>query len=121
MQNKDDATAGQKCICGTTMRKVKTKLELFGGDIVINDVDAFFCPGCGEELFSSEQATAAQDRVHETFPGFEAFSIRKKVTKVGNSLTVPLSKELADYLGVKKGDDVRITIKNRHRLIVDVS
>jgi YgiT-type zinc finger domain-containing protein len=110
-----------ECICGSKMRKAKTKLELFGGDIIINDVEAYYCPKCGEELLTTDQVTAAQNKLHQGFPGFDTYSIRKKVTKVGNSLTVPLSKELADYMGVKKGDDVRITLKNKHRLIVDVA
>lgn len=111
----------QKCLCGANMRKVRTKLELFGGDITINDVEAFLCTKCGEELFTTDQAATAQEKLYKMFPGFDTYSIRKKITKVGNSLTVPLSKELADYMGVKKGDDVRITLKNKHRLIVDVA
>ncbi|MFH1055156.1 MAG: YgiT-type zinc finger protein [Candidatus Altiarchaeota archaeon] len=111
----------ETCVCGAKWQKIKTKLELFGGDIIVNDVDAYYCPECKEELFTSDQAAAAQDKLHQTFPGFDAYRIRKKITKVGNSLTIPISKELADYMGMKKGGDVRITMKNRHRLIIDVA
>jgi YgiT-type zinc finger domain-containing protein len=113
-----DKTSGE-CICGAQLRKVKTKLELFGGDIVVNDVDAFYCPQCGEELLTTNQLAAAQDKLHQAFPGFEAYSIRKKIGKVGNSLSVPLSKELTDLMGLKKGGEVRITFKNKHRLVMD--
>jgi len=111
----------EECLCGAKMRRTKTRLELFGGDIVINDVDAYYCPKCGEELLTSQQATAAQDRIYKSIPGFETYSIRKKVAKLGNSLSIPLSKELADYMNLRKGGEVRITLKNRHRLIVDVA
>src|SRR5512135_2262058 len=108
-----------KCVCGGKLRKIKTRLELFGGDITINGVEAYFCPACGEELFTTDQAADAQERVFKTIPGFEAYRMQKKVAMLGNSLAIPLARELAHYMGLDKGDTVRITIKNRGRLIVD--
>jgi YgiT-type zinc finger domain-containing protein len=116
-----DEDAGGECACGGKMRKVKTRLELFGGDIVINDVDAFYCPTCEEELLTTKQVSSAQEKLYRAIPGFETYSIRKRITQVGNSLAVPLSKELADHMGLKKGGEVRITFKNKHRLIVDIA
>jgi YgiT-type zinc finger domain-containing protein len=110
-----------RCVCGAKWEKIKTKLELFGGDIVVNDVEAYYCPQCKEELFTSQQAKDAEDKLHTAIPGFEAYRIQKKVTQIGNSLGIPLSKELAQYMGIKKGAEVRITLKNKHRLIVDVA
>jgi YgiT-type zinc finger domain-containing protein len=107
------------CVCGAKWKKIKTKLELYGGEIVINDVDAYYCPNCKEELLTSQQAAKAQDKLHKTFPGFDAYRITKKITKVGNSLTVPLSKELVDYMQIKKGQEVRITVKNKNTIIIE--
>ena len=110
-----------ECACGAKMRNVKTQLSLFDGEIVLNNVDAVYCPDCNEEIMTTEQAAEAQRRLKEALPNFEAFQISKKITRVGNSLTVPLSKELADYMNLKKGQEVRITLKNRHRLVLDVA
>lgn len=117
MSEKND----NKCVCGTTLRKIKTEMELFGGDVLVKNVDASWCPNCKEELMDSGQIGAAKEKVREIAPHFEAFSIRKKIAKVGNSLSVPLSKEIVEFLRLKKGEEVRITIKDRQRLIVDVA
>ncbi len=110
-----------KCACGTKTRKIKTQLELYDGDIVLNEVDAYYCDKCNEEYLTTEQAGKTQDRFKEALPGFEAFSIRKKITKVGNSLSIPLAKELTEYMDLAKGKEVKITLKNKHRLIIDVA
>jgi len=110
-----------KCVCGAKARKIKTRLELYDGNIIINNVDALYCPECNEELMTTDQITGAEKKLRETLPEFEAFSIRKKITRVGNSLTIPLAKELIDYMNLKKGEEVRITLKNKNRLIVDVA
>ena len=110
-----------KCVCGAKARKVKARLELFDGDVVLNDVDALYCPDCEEEVLTTGQAADARQRFKESLPGFTAFSIRKKITKVGNSLTIPLAKELADFMNLHKGEEVKITLKNKSRLIIDVA
>lgn len=116
-----EKNGNNKCVCGTTLKKIKTEMELFGGDVMVKNVDAFWCPNCKEELMDSGQISAAKEKVREIAPHFEAFSIRKRIAKVGNSLSVPLSKEIVEFLRLKRGEEVRITIKDRQRLIVDVA
>jgi len=110
-----------ECACGAKTRNIKTQLSLCDGEVVINNVDALYCPECNEEIMTTEQAAEAQRKLKETLPSFEAFSISKKIAQLGNSLTIPVSKELADYMNLKKGQEVRITLKNKHRLILDVA
>jgi len=110
-----------RCVCGAKWKKIKTKMELYGGEITVNDIDGYYCPKCKEELFTTGQLGQAQDKLHKTFPGFEAYSIIKKITKVGNSLTVPLSKELVDFMNLKKGQEVKIIVRDRNRLIVEAA
>ncbi|MBM3309005.1 MAG: hypothetical protein FJY77_02010 [Candidatus Altiarchaeales archaeon] len=111
----------EECFCGAKARRIKTQLELYDGNVVINDVDALYCPKCNQELLTTKDVKKAREKLKEILPGFQAFSIRKKITKVGNSLTIPLAKELIEYMGLKKGEEVRIILKNRNRLIVDVA
>ena len=66
-------------------------------------------------------AEKAKKKIKDILPEFQAFSIRKKITKVGNSLTIPLAKELAEYMNLKKGEEIKITLKNKNRPIVDVA
>ena len=110
-----------ECVCGAKAEKVKTDLELFDGDVILRNVEALYCPECKEELFTSEQAAEAGRRYEQLLPGFEMFSVKKKVSKVGNSLSLPLPKELADFMNIAKGSEMKISVKNRHRLVVDVA
>ncbi|MBN2517437.1 MAG: YgiT-type zinc finger protein [Candidatus Altiarchaeota archaeon] len=111
----------QKCACGAQAREITTDLELFDGDVVIRNVKALYCPECKEELFSSEQAADISKKYEQLLPGFEAFTVKKRVSKVGNSLSLPLPKELADFMNISKGSEMRISVKNRRRLVLDVA
>jgi len=94
---------------------------LYDGDVIINEVDALYCPQCNQEILTTKQVVEAQKKIAKILPEFEAFSIHKKITKVGNSLAIPLAKELAEYMKIKKGREVKITMKNKHRLILDLA
>ena len=43
---------------------------------------------------------------------------RTKVSKTGNSLTITVTKKIADFLKLKKGDEVTIYPEDEKRLIV---
>lgn len=69
----------KKCVCGATLKRIKTEMELFGGgDVPVKNVDAFWCPSCKEEVMDSAQILTAKEKLREIVPHFEAFSIRKK-------------------------------------------
>ncbi len=109
-----------KCVCGAKAEKIKTELELFDGSIVLKDVDAYYCPKCKEEILTTDQLSLAREKFGEILPNFEAFCLKKKVTQIGNSLSIPISREVAEFVHLRKGEEVKIMVKNRHRLIVDV-
>lgn len=117
--NKENGNS--RCVCGATLEKIKTEMELFGGDVMVKNVDAFYCPRCKEEVMDSGQIQAAKEKVRQIVPNIEAFSIRKKIAKVGNSLSVPLSKEIVEFLRLRQGEEVKITVRDRKRLIMDVA
>ncbi|MBN2014672.1 MAG: hypothetical protein JW778_05785 [Candidatus Altiarchaeota archaeon] len=109
-----------KCVCGAKAEKLKTDLELFDGTILLKDVDAYYCPECKEEILTTDQLSSVREKLRGILPNFEAFSLRKKVTQLGNSLSIPLSKEITEFMHLQKGGEVKITVKNRQRLIIDV-
>ena len=109
-----------KCGCGTQAKNIKTDLDLFDGEVIIKNVDGYYCPKCKEEIFTSDQAEIARGKLKDTLPGFEAFKTRKKVAMIGNSFSIPIPKDVADFVHLKKGEEIRITVKSRNRLIVDI-
>lgn len=110
----------KKCTCGAEMKKIRTDMDLYDGSVVVKDVEAYYCEECDEEVFTSKQAEEAQRKLKKIYPGFEPFAVEKKIAKLGNSLSIPVSKEIADFVHLKKGKEVKITVKSRNRLIVDV-
>ena len=35
-----------KCVCGTTLKPIKTEMDLYDGSISVKNVDAYYCPHC---------------------------------------------------------------------------
>jgi YgiT-type zinc finger domain-containing protein len=109
------------CICGAKAKRINTRVELYGGDIVVNNVEALYCPKCNMEVLTSEQASLAQEKMRSALPGHESFSVQKKLTKTGNSLSISIAKEIVEYMGLQNGSEVRVKPINRRRLIIDVA
>ncbi|MFH0986963.1 MAG: YgiT-type zinc finger protein [Candidatus Micrarchaeota archaeon] len=107
-----------KCVCGSKLKKIKTDEEYFGGKVVLKGVDGYYCPKCKEELFTMQQIIDTQKKVRTIAPEF--FKTKKKVIKVGNSLALPISKDVATYVGMHKGDAFDISIESRKKLVVTV-
>jgi|SRR3989344_3210971 len=108
-----------KCVCGNELEEIKTEMDFFDGKLIVRDVKAFYCGNCKEELFDSEEGNRIFDPVSKLSAGY-MFESRKKIAKVGNSYAIPVSKEIADYMQIKKGEDILIKVKNPKRLIVEV-
>lgn len=44
-----------KCVCGEEAKKITTEMKLFGGNVIIRNIEAFYCPKCKEEVMTTEQ------------------------------------------------------------------
>ncbi|MFH1225616.1 MAG: YgiT-type zinc finger protein [Candidatus Diapherotrites archaeon] len=109
-----------KCACGGKLEEIKTDMDFFGGKVVVRDVHAFYCPKCREEMFDSKEGDRIFDEVSK-LNIVQPFESRKKIAKVGNSFAIPVSKEIADYLQIKKGGEIKITVQGQKRLLVDLA
>ena len=107
-----------KCVCGAKMKGIRTELELFDGSVTVRDVEAWRCPKCKEDLFTSGQGDKVREKLVGVLP-VQAFHVRKKVAKVGNSIMIPVPKDIADFLHLGKDSELELTVKSGHRLIVD--
>lgn len=76
------------------------------------------CVKCGEAFFDSETAGKIQDKSKAL--GLFGLAKRTKVAKVGNSLAIRIPKEIAEFMKLKKEEEVRITPKNQNELIVGI-
>ena len=103
-------------MCDTGNLKVKTvEYKEFG--ISLGKYKADVCTKCGEAFFDSETAKKIQAKSKEL--GLFGLAKKTKVAKVGNSLAIRIPKEIADFINLKKEEEVKITPKNQHELIIN--
>ncbi|MBU0662860.1 type II toxin-antitoxin system MqsA family antitoxin [Candidatus Micrarchaeota archaeon] len=109
-----------KCVCGEKLEEIKTEMDFFDGKVIVRDVKAHYCPKCKEELFDSKEGDRIFNEVSKLNIA-QPFESRKKIAKVGNSFAIPVSKEIADYMQIKKGGDIKIKVQNQKRLVIDLA
>ena len=108
-----------KCIMcnkGSLKEKIVDYKE-FG--ISLGKYKANVCTNCGEAFFDSETAKKIQAKSKEL--GFFGLAKKTRVAKVGNSLAIRIPKEIADFIKLKKEEEVRIIPKSQHELIIDIA
>ncbi len=95
----------------------KVTYEFLGEKIGI--FDALVCSNCHETLFESPASDKIEAEVkHRGLWGLRA---RSKVSKVGNALDVRIPKSLADFLALKKGQEIILEPVDKTRLQIIVS
>lgn len=76
------------------------------------------CKKCGETFFNSEIARKIQAKLKEL--GLFGLAKKTKVAEVGNSIAIRIPKRLAEFVGLKKGQEVLITPEEKNRLSIEV-
>jgi len=84
----------------------------------IGNFPAEVCQGCGETVFDEGVSREMTRIVKEK--GLWGLSARTRIGKVGSSLDVRISKKIADFLQLKKGEEVTIYPESRKKLVVSV-
>ncbi|MBI4016675.1 MAG: hypothetical protein HY363_03200 [Candidatus Aenigmarchaeota archaeon] len=108
-----------KCTACNTGQYEKKKIhyDFLGERIGI--FDALVCSGCKETLFES----AASDKIEAEVKrrGLWGLRARSKVSKVGNALDVRIPKSLADFLALKKGQEIVLEPIDKTRLQIVIA
>jgi len=103
-------------MCGGRLRKGRR--EYFYGGISLGEHEAEVCERCGEVFFTEEASDAIDLLAKER--GVWGLEARTKVSYSGNSLIVRIPKEIAEYMGIKRGDGVRIHPEGKQRIVVEL-
>ena len=106
-----------KCIiCNGKTVKRNVNPKEFGIPLGIFPAEA--CQKCGEAYFSEETAEKIQTKSKE----LGLFGLAKKATvaEVGNSIAIRIPKEIANFLKLKKGEEVTIMPEGKHELKIEV-
>ncbi len=100
-----------------TLEKKNVEYELFGK--LIGTFPAEVCPACKEQFFdedTSDAITAATKK-----KGLWGLRAKTKVGQSGDSLDVRISKPIADFLKLKKGEEVTIYPENQRRIVIELA
>lgn len=111
------------------MSKVKTcdecngkienkKVEVHVYEVSLGKFDAFVCKSCGQELFTEEVSEQIDDVAKKR--GLWGLESHTKIGQAGDSLILRINKQLALFLGLKKGDDVTLIPESKHKISVSL-
>ncbi len=104
-------------VCEGRLRRAKREYSY--GDIVLGEFDAEVCDRCGE-VFFTEKASDEIDRLAKEH-GVWGLEARTKISYSGNSLIVRIPKEVVEFMGLERGDGVRIHPEGKRRLVVELT
>src|SRR3989338_2456746 len=106
-----------KCVfCNAATEEKMTVYKEMGTNL--GRFKAEVCTKCGEIFFDSETVAKIQARSKEL--GLFGLARKAKVAEVGNSIAIRVPKRLAEFVGLKKGQEVLITPEEKNRLSIEV-
>src|SRR3989344_3959902 len=101
-----------KCIiCYDETVKRNVEHKEFG--ILLGNFKADVCKKCGEVYFDEETAEKIQQKSKKL--GLFGLARKAKVAEIGNSIAIRIPKEIAEFLKLKKGEEVTIFPENNHK------
>jgi YgiT-type zinc finger domain-containing protein len=102
--------------CGKgNLVKKKVDFKVYG--VSLGRFDAEVCGNCGETYFD-EDVSDKIDAIAKK-KGLWGLEATTKVGKVGNSIDIKLNKRIADFAGLKKGEEVRIYPEGKNKIIIE--
>src|SRR3989338_6298119 len=95
--------------CSSELRKVLVKIQ--GAE---NKVASYQCPKCDYFEFETKSAQKAIEELKDT-----PLKIKQKVVKLSaERLGIYLNSHVIRSLGIKKGEDVYISVPDKHHILI---
>lgn len=99
-----------------TLKEKNVDYKEFG--VSLGKYSGKVCTNCGEVFFDASTAKKIQVKSKEL--GLFGLAKNTKVARVGNSLAIRIPKEIANFLKLKKEEQVKIMPKSQNELIICV-
>lgn len=106
-----------KCLFCNSVTKEKS-VDYAEMGVSLGKFKAQVCTKCGETFFDSEIAGKIQAKSKKL--GLFGLAKKIKVAKVGNSIAIRVPKRLAEFVGLKKGQEVLIRPREKNELSIEV-
>ena len=97
-----------KCVCGRWTKPKIFHIEGF-------DIRGSECPKCGEAYLNGEDSYRLSEyrKIKDTI-------LEGKISKSGNSYVLRLPIDVIRALGLKKGETIKLQIKNPQEIVINV-
>lgn len=99
------------------LKKTKAPFSMYG--VKLGEFEAEVCNSCKEVFFTEESSDKIDEATKKR--GLWELVAKTKIGQVGNSIDVKISKKLAEFTGMKKGEEVRIYLESKNRLIIETN
>lgn len=107
----------KKCYeCNGTLEIKNRPYRLKG--ILVGKFPAEVCNKCGEVYYTEDISRKMTKAAKEK--GLWGIESVTKVSKIGDSLGVIINKRIAKFMGLKKGELVKIHPEGRNKLVIEV-
>ncbi len=105
--------------CPVCEGKIRRKKVLYSiGEVSLGNFDADVCASCGEVFFTEAASDAIDAKAKEL--GLWGLEKKGKIGYSGNSLIVRIPKRVAEFMKLKKGEDIVIKPEDKRRLVIEV-
>ena len=102
--------------CGGKIVKKKVDFSVYG--ISLGKFEAEVCQKCGEELFSEEVSDQIDEAAKKR--GLWGLESRTRVGIAGDGLVIRVNKRIAQFMGLRKGEEVTLIPESKHLLKIEV-
>jgi len=92
--------------------EVETDFEY--GDVLLRNVKATKCPGCGRELFTPEQYRAIKERLQSVL---QPLKLKRRISAAGKRPVVYLPENVVKAANANIGDKVEIYVEGNKIVI----
>ena len=103
------------CEKGELIKK-KTDFSMYG--VNLGRFQAEVCNKCGE-IFFDEKTSDEIDGIAKK-KGLWGLDAHTKVNRVGTSMAITINKKIADFVNLKKGEEILIHPENKRRIIIEL-
>ena len=107
-----------KCYSCGKGELIKKKVDYKQYEISLGKFDALVCPKCNEVVFEGEVSELIEKKAKEK--GIWGLARKTKIGTSGSSLDVKLPKDIAEFLKLKKGQDVIVEPMEKNRIGITV-
>ena|SRR3989338_6047687 len=102
--------------CDGKLIKKSVEFKLYGESVGFFPAEV--CTKCGEEVFDEATSDKIDEKAKEK--GLWGLGSSAKVTQVGSSIALIINKKIADFLGLKRGEEVYIHPENKRRIVIEI-